>query len=107
MVTAATRSAPASLRLHVPDEPEAGRELWYGAVLDGAPIDEVLTCDGGVIDWLWARWSVLARSGFTPESFESVVLGYRREIWLWLAGERTWDQCCSELIGRVVRRAQA
>jgi hypothetical protein len=32
------------------------------------------------------------------------VLGYQREIWLWLAGERTWAQCCSGLIGRINRR---
>lgn len=104
-MTVATRSTPGLLRLHVPDEPETGRDLWYGAVLGGRPIDEVLSGDGGVVDWLWARWRVLARSGFTPASFEAVVLGYRREIWLWLAGERTWEQCCSELIGRVDRRS--
>ena len=25
-------------------------------------------------------------------------------VWLWLAGERTWAQCCSGLIGRINRR---
>jgi hypothetical protein len=36
--------------------------------------------------------------------FLSVVRAYRREVWLWLIGERSWGQCCSGLIGRVGRR---
>ena len=37
-----------------------------------------------------------------------VLLGsYRRELWLWLMGERTWVQCCSGLIGRIERRLPA
>jgi hypothetical protein len=40
----------------------------------------------------------------SEEGLERVVLDYRREIWLWLAGERTWAQCCSGLIGRINRR---
>lgn len=30
--------------------------------------------------------------------------GYRRELWLWLAGERSWQQCASGLAGRIARR---
>ena len=37
-------------------------------------------------------------------TFGAIVADYRREIWLWLAGERTWAQCCSGLIGRITRR---
>jgi hypothetical protein len=33
-----------------------------------------------------------------------MVLDYRRELWLWLAGERTWAHACSGLVGRVGRR---
>jgi hypothetical protein len=90
--------------LHVPDEPIARREAWYAAVLDGAPIAEVVEGEGGVAEWLWGRWRVLASAGLDAKDFSTAVGGYRREIWLWLGGERTWAQCCSGLIGRLTRR---
>ncbi len=40
----------------------------------------------------------------SEDELRRIVVGYRREIWLWLAGERTWAQCCSGLIGRISRR---
>jgi hypothetical protein len=40
----------------------------------------------------------------SEDELARIVVDYRREIWLWLAGERTWSQCCSGLIGRVGRR---
>jgi hypothetical protein len=40
----------------------------------------------------------------SEETLGLIVLGYRREIWLWLAGERTWAQCCSGLVGRINRQ---
>ena len=55
--------------------------------------------------WLWsalgASWP---RAGVGEDDLGQIVLDYRREIWLWLAGERTWSQCCSGLIGRITRR---
>lgn len=96
--------APA-LVLHVPDEPTTRAQGWLSAVLDGREFGAVLTDDqDGVTTWLWSRWRSLAAAGLGEEDFGQIVLGYRREIWLWLAGERTWAQCCSGLIGRVNRR---
>ena len=40
----------------------------------------------------------------THDDFARIVVAYRRELWLWLAGERTWDQACSGLVGRISRR---
>jgi hypothetical protein len=94
--------------LHVPDEPVVLGERWLGAVQDGGTLESVLTADDGVAAWLWSRWRSLAAVGLTEQGLCEIVLGYRREVWLWLAGERTWTQCCSGLIGRVNRRiAQA
>jgi len=90
--------------LHVPDEPVARAERWLVAVLEGADLEHVLTGDDGVVPWLWTRWRTLAAAGVAEEDLGRIVLGYRREIWLWLAGERTWSQCCSGLIGRITRR---
>jgi hypothetical protein len=99
MTTAAT--APV---LHGPEEPTVWAERWLSAILDGAALDDVLTGDDGVADWLWSRWRILATAGMTRDDLALVVTGYGREIWLWLAGERTWAQCCSGLIGRITRR---
>ncbi len=91
--------------LHVPDEPTSRAEEWLAAVQDGRDLDAVLTeDDDGVTAWLWSRWRALAATGLDEEDLGMIVLAYRREIWLWLAGERTWAQCCSGLIGRINRR---
>ena len=93
--------------VHVPDEPEVQGERWLAAVRGGQPLDEVLCGTGGVSEWFWSRWRVLATSGLDQRGLDAIVIGYRRELWLWLAGERTWAQCCSGLIGRINRRVAA
>jgi hypothetical protein len=90
--------------LHVPDEPTVRVDAWLGALHGGRELDEVLTGDEGVVAWLWSRWRSLSSSGLTEDELARIVLDYRREVWLWLAGERTWVQCCSGLIGRITRR---
>jgi hypothetical protein len=90
--------------LHVPDEPTARAEQWLVAVLEGRELTDVLMGDDGIAAWLWARWRFLTSVGMDEDELGLIVLGYRREVWLWLAGERTWAQCCSGLIGRITRR---
>ena len=92
------------LGLHMPDEPTARADAWLRAVHDGEDLERVLTGEDGVTAWLWSRWRSLATAGVDEHALGEVVLGYRRELWLWLAGERTWSQCCSGLIGRITRR---
>jgi hypothetical protein len=93
--------------LHVPDEPTARAEVWLHAVLEGTPFTDVLGGPDGVVDWLWSRWRFLEQVGLDRDGLGDIVLGYRRELWLWLAGERTWAQACAGLIGRVNRRVSA
>ncbi len=91
--------------LHVPDEPSSRAEDWLAAILDGRELAAVIAEDGdGVTAWLWSRWRSLASVGLDEGDLGRILLGYQREIWLWLAGERTWVQCCSGLIGRINRR---
>ncbi len=90
--------------LHVPDEPTARAERWLAAVHDGRELRDVLMDGDGFTTWLWTRWRSLASADFGEEDFGRMVVDYRREVWLWLAGERTWAQCCSGLIGRITRR---
>ncbi len=102
MTTAAAAVAP--VRLHLPDEPVERREIWRARVDAGEPIATVIEGPDGVGDWLWARWRVLEGVGFDRTRFDAVLSGSRRELWLWLAGERTWSQAISGLTGRVTRR---
>lgn len=104
---ATTVPATPRLRLHLPDEPVARREVWYRSALDRGDLDEVVLGADGVTGWLWHRWRILESSGLDRPRFDRLVTGYRREIWLWLAGERTWAQCCAGLVGRVERRTRA
>jgi hypothetical protein len=90
--------------LHLPDEPTARAGVWLAAVADGADLVAVLRAEDGLVEWLWSRWSSLGASGLSKDAFGDIVVEYRRELWLWLAGERTWAQACSGLMGRIGRR---
>jgi hypothetical protein len=90
--------------LHLPDEPTVRADHWLNAIAEGADLAETLSADDGLIEWLWSRWSSLAKAGLSHDDFAVIVVEYRRELWLWLAGERTWAQACSGLVGRITRR---
>ncbi len=91
--------------LHVPEEPEQERLRWWGDVAEGRAWEDVLCAPGGLAEWLWQRWRVLERAGLAHEDFVALVHAYRRELWFWLQGDRTWGQACAGLIGRLQRRA--
>jgi hypothetical protein len=93
-------------RLHIPDEPLLRKRQWLEALQDGADLHDVVGGPNGFSEWLWSRWRSLAAVGVGEKDVGAAVDGYRREVWLWLAGERTWAQCCSGLAGRIARRAQ-
>ena len=93
------------LDLHVPDEPIGRAGEWRTALREGRDIDEVLSGDDGLTAWVWSRWRApLAASGLDEDGLGTITTGYRRELRLWLEGDRTWAQCCSGLIGRIIRR---
>jgi hypothetical protein len=46
----------------------------------------------------------LGAAGLDENALGAITDGYRRELRLWLEGDRTWAQCCSGLIGRLSRR---
>jgi hypothetical protein len=55
---------------------------------------------------LWKAWGPeLRERGLRRRDFLGIVRGYRRELWLWVMGERTWEQCADGLRGRALRRA--
>jgi hypothetical protein len=93
------------VRLELPDEPLDIRRGLRDVLLQGADWREGFSNDICIGVWLWERWRpVLEPQGMDREAFIDVVIAYGRELWLWLMGERLWEQCVSGLAGRVARR---
>lgn len=96
------------LALDVPIEPVEVRNRLRTDLLDAMAWEEQRGIELALGEVLWAAWGeALASAGFTQEQFASVIVGYRRELWFWIMGERTWSQVASGLAGRLVRRLPA
>lgn len=55
--------------------------------------------------FLWRWWAPsLSAAKLAEGDFTDMVGTSRRELWLWVAGERTWDHTAGALAGRVRRR---
>jgi hypothetical protein len=92
--------------LHLPEEPVELRTSTR-TLIEEDPERGAAVVDGGswIADPLWERWGpALKALGMDRERFLEVVAGYRRELWLWVMGERTWAQAAGGLLGRVQRR---
>ena len=93
------------LRVEMPDEPKSSgngcvRPCWQEAIrARTSPTTSASACGCG------KRWrSSLEPAGLDREAFVDVIESYGREIWLWIIGERRWEQCVEGLVGRVARR---
>ena len=96
------------LRLEYPLEPVEMRVALREAILNGSNWRDGFADDICVGVWLWERWRpALEPAGMDRERFVDVIVDYRREVWLWLAGERLWEQLITGLAGRVARRLPA
>jgi hypothetical protein len=93
--------------LSVPDEPVAQRSAWRAAIDDGRALSELVVAVDGPSAWLWDRLGSELGSVASSDEFAAVVFGYRREVWLWLVGDRSWEQCFTGLAGRLRRRLPA
>jgi hypothetical protein len=92
--------------LPLPREPVALRRRTR-ALIEQDPDAGAAVVDGGsfLADPLWRRWgAALGPAGMDRHQFGEIVTGYRRELWLWVMGERTWAQAAGGLRGRVQRR---
>src|SRR5271170_4287036 len=87
------------------EEPVALRDERRRVLLDGAHGRTGLGPDEGIGGLVWDRWRVvLEPAGMDGDGFIDVVVGYSREMWLWVMGERQWDEFLTGLAGRVRRR---
>src|SRR6266540_7382875 len=97
---------PPGPELPLPEEPVAlGAETR--AVVERSLAEGAALIDGGewIAEPLWRCWgAALERAGMSRAQLVQIAIGYRRELWFWVMGERTWAQCASGLHGRVLRR---
>ena len=92
-------------RIERPDEPVELREGLKAALLAGKDWREGFSDDICIGIWLWGRWQpALEPAGFSRDDFVETVVAYRRELWLWLIGDRVWEQFIDGLVGRIGRR---
>ena len=79
----------AHLRAAVGEAPQAGREAALAEVTE----------------LLWGEWEdALAPFGVDAERFAAIVAGATNEVWLWVMGDRPYDQLVVSLAGRTIRR---
>ncbi len=80
------------------------REL-RDTLLSGANWREGFSDDICIGLLLWRAWQpALEPLGFSREDFIDSVVAYRRELWLWLMGDRGWIPYVTGLAARVIRR---
>ena len=97
--------AAEGVSLELPDEPREMKAGLRQALLDGADWREGFSTDICIGVFLWERWrATLEPAGMDRELFVDVVVAYGRELWLWLMGERQWNEFAAGLAGRVARR---
>lgn len=84
------------------DEPVQWRQAWWAAEHTGVEPEDLVMAITAEAWTVWGR--VLTSVGVDRSWLATVVGGYRRELWLWLVGERTWEQTSAGLAGRVTRR---
>jgi hypothetical protein len=92
--------------LSLPEEPVELRRRTR-ALVEEDPDRGAAVVDAGAFlaDLLWEGWGpALEPAGMDRDRFAGIVAGYRRELWLWVMGERTWAQSAGGLLGRVRRR---
>jgi hypothetical protein len=83
----------------------ARRIEWRDAVLNGGDWHQELRGEVGVSALLWKDWGqALTAEGLDRPAFTDIVIGYERELWFWLMGERQWSEVLSGLAGRTGRR---
>jgi len=96
---------PGGQKLALPDEPVELGEGLRDALLAGRDWREEFSDDICVGVWLWNLWQpTLEPIGFGRDEFVAAVIETKRELWLWLIGDRLWNQYVTGLAGRIGRR---
>jgi len=90
--------------LGLPEEPALIGDQLRNARFAGTPWDDPAV-EPALATWLWEEWGpTLESAGMDRARFGSALSADRRELWLWVVGERQWNQFASGLAGRLRRR---
>ncbi|HZU71895.1 MAG TPA: hypothetical protein VE990_03910 [Acidimicrobiales bacterium] len=90
-----------------PPEPEAIKAELSGLARQDPAGARARLADGhDLADLLWSAWGPeLGLAGADRAGLVAHLAGARREVWLWVMGERTWDELARLVSGGVLRRA--
>jgi hypothetical protein len=92
--------------LEFPDEPTELQDTLRRALLDGGSWPE--GADDELANWLWELWRpALEPEGLDRSQFDRAVVANRGEQWLWIIGDRRWNQFVEGQAGRILRRLPA
>jgi hypothetical protein len=104
MSALAEPDAPSSPQLLVPEEPVEKKAILRAAVGED-PIAGRAVALHEVAAMLWLAWSEeLSPFGLDEAGFAEIVAGATNEVWLWVMGDRPYDQLVATLAGRTLRR---
>jgi hypothetical protein len=96
--------SPARLVLEVPDEPLELRALLRAAVGE-SPVAGREVALSNVTELFCGEWhDALAVFAVDEEQFGAIVAGATNEVWLWVMGDRPFDQLVASIAGRTIRR---
>ena len=96
--------SPSKPALAIPDEPLELRALLRVAVGED-PVAGRAAALAEVAAMLWRDWEeAFAPFGMDEATFSSIIAGATNEVWLWVMGDRPYDQLVASLAGRTIRR---
>jgi hypothetical protein len=89
----------------LPEEPLEVKVLLRAGVGED-PVAGRAAAVAKVAELLFDAWrETLAGLAVDEERFASVVTGASNEVWLWVMGDRPYDQLVASLAGRTIRRS--
>jgi hypothetical protein len=93
--------------LAIPDEPLELKALLRAGVGED-PVAGRVEALAQVAAMLWHDWAgLLSASGMEEVTFTSIVAGATNEVWLWVMGDRPFDQLVTSIAGRTLRRTSS
>jgi hypothetical protein len=104
MTAEVEEDSPSKPALSIPDEPVELKSFLRTAVGEDPPAGRVVAL-AEVAAMFWRDWeAALAPFGMDEETFDSVIAGATNEVWLWVMGDRPFDQLVASVAGRTLRR---
>jgi hypothetical protein len=95
---------PIQAALEAPTEPLELKALLRAAVGEN-PVGGRDVALSNVTELFWDEWhDTLVGVGVGEAKFASIVAGATNEVWLWVMGDRPFDQLVASLAGRTLRR---